>query len=165
MSTIINSSTIGNMIIVTGSFVLLLLLIKKFAWKQLTGIFEAREQKISDDIESAESAREKAEALASKREAELLNAKNEGNQIIEDAKGVGQNKGNQIIADAREEANRLKEKANQDIEQNKAEALASVKNDVADLTILLAEKMISSNLDTQAQRQLIDDYIEKSGEN
>lgn len=164
MSTIINASTIGNMIIVTGSFIILLLLIKTFAWEQITGIFAKREQKIADDIDSAEAARQKAEDLAQKRALELSQAKDEGNQIIEDAKGVSQTKGEQIIASAHEEANRLKEKAHQDIEQSKAEALSSVKSDVANLTILLAEKIIEKQLDKESQSQLIDRYLEKLGE-
>ena len=71
MSTIINESSLGNIIIVTGSFVLLLLLIKVFAWQQITGIFLARSEKISSDIDGAETARQKAEELANKRELEL----------------------------------------------------------------------------------------------
>ena len=67
MSTLINSTSLGNIIIVTGSFLLLLVLIKIFAWEQLTGVFKAREEKISNDIDGAEAAREKAEALAAKR--------------------------------------------------------------------------------------------------
>lgn len=164
MSTIINESSLGNIIIVTGSFVLLLLLIKVFAWQQITGIFSARSEKISSDIDGAEIARQKAEELANKRELELSNAKNEGIQIIEDAKGVGQNKSQQIITSAHEEANRIKDKANQDIEQSKAEALASVKGDVADLSVLLAEKILNKQLDKESQSQLIDTYLDKLGE-
>ena len=61
MSTLINSTSLGNFIIVTGSVLLLILLIKLFAWKQITGIFEAREEKITSDIDGAEKAHQKAE--------------------------------------------------------------------------------------------------------
>lgn len=164
MSMIINESSLGNIIIVTGSFVLLLLLIKVFAWQQITGIFSARSEKISNDMDTAESARQRAEELAKKREVELLAAKDEGNQIIEDAKGVGQNKSDQIISIAHEEAKRIKDKANQEIEQNKAEVLSSIKGDVADLSVLLAEKILSKQLDKESHHQLIDRYLDKLGE-
>lgn len=164
MSILINSTTIGDIIIVSGSVLLLFILIKTFAWKQITGIFEAREQKIANDIDTAEQARHQAEAFATKREEELSNAKTEANQIIDNAKETGLAKGDQIISEAKTEADRLKEKAHQDIAQNKAEALADVKGEVADLTVLLAEKIMVSNLDKEAQSNLIDSYIKKLGD-
>lgn len=164
MSTLINSTSLGNIIIVTGSFLLLLVLIKIFAWEQLTGVFKAREEKISNDIDGAEAAREKAEALAAKRQEELAGARTKATQIIDDAKETGKNQEAKIVAEAREEANRLKAKANQDIEQSKAEALSSVKSDVADLTVLLAEKIMTTNLDKEAQSNLIDSYLDKLGD-
>ena len=164
MSTLINSTSLGNIIIVTGSFLLLLVLIKIFAWEQLTGVFKAREEKISNDIDGAEAAREKAEALAAKCQEELAGARTGATQIIDDAKETGKNQEAKIVAEAREEASRLKAKANQDIEQSKAEALSSVKSDVADLTVLLAEKIMTTNLDKEAQSNLIDSYLDKLGD-
>lgn len=164
MSTLINSTSLGNIIIVTGSFLLLLVLIKLFAWEQLTGVFKAREEKIAGDIDGAETARKQAEALATKRQEELAGARTEATQIIDDAKETGKNQEAKIVAEARDEASRLKAKANQDIEQSKAEALASVKSDVADLTVLLAEKIMAANLDKEAQSNLIDSYLDKLGD-
>ncbi|EHJ51994.1 F0F1 ATP synthase subunit B [Streptococcus macacae] len=164
MSMLINSTSLGNLIITTGSVILLFILIKRFAWKQLTGIFEARDKKIADDIDSAQSARQEAEVLAQKRETELSNAKDEANQIVTDAKATGEAKGRQIVTDAREQADQLKEKANQDIEQDKAEALSSVKEEVADLSVRLAEKIMASKLDKEAQSNLIDSYLDDLGD-
>ena len=56
-------SLIGDFILVAGSFLLLIILIKKFAWENITSTFEQRAKKISDDIDSAESARQKADCL------------------------------------------------------------------------------------------------------
>lgn len=58
MSTLINGTSLGNLLIVTGSFILLLLLVKKFAWSQLAAIFKAREEKIAKDINDAENSRQ-----------------------------------------------------------------------------------------------------------
>ncbi|MGT2930552.1 F0F1 ATP synthase subunit B [Streptococcus dentasini] len=164
MSILINSTTLGNIIITTGSVLLLIFLIRKFAWKQLTSIFEQRQEKIEKDIDDAESARKEAEGLAQKRQAELSAAKDDAAKIIDDAKETGQAQGSKIVADARADAERLKEKANQDIAQNQAEALTNVKGDVADLTILLAEKIMTKNLDHSAQSELIDQYLDQLGD-
>ena len=109
---------IGNFILIAGSFILLIVLVKKFAWSNLTSIFEERAEKSKASI----------------------------------------------LADAKLEAGRLKEKANQEIAQNKAEALQSVKGEVADLTVSLAGKIISQNLDGHAHKELIDQYIDQLGE-
>ncbi len=155
---------IGNFILIAGSFILLLVLIKKFAWSNITGIFEERAEKIASDIDRAEEAREKAEVLAQKREDELAGSRKEAKTIIENAKETAEKSKASILADAKLEAGRLKEKANQEIAQNKAEALQSVKGEVADLTISLAAKIISQNLDGHAHKELIDQYIDQLGE-
>ncbi|AAK75603.1 proton-translocating ATPase, F0 sector, subunit b [Streptococcus pneumoniae] len=155
---------IGNFILITGSFILLLVLIKKFAWSNITGIFEERAEKIASDIDRAEEARQKAEVLAQKREDELAGSRKEAKTIIENAKETAEQSKANILADAKLEAGHLKEKANQEIAQNKVEALQSVKGEVADLTISLAGKIISQNLDSHAHKALIDQYIDQLGE-
>ena len=155
---------IGNFILIAGSFILLLVLIKKFAWSNITSIFEERAEKIASDIDRAEEARQKAEVLAQKREDELAGSRKEAKTIIENAKETAEKSKASILADAKLEAGRLKEKANQEIAQNKAEAVQSVKGEVADLTISLAGKIISQNLDGHAHKELIDQYIDQLGE-
>ncbi|HHG8334688.1 TPA: F0F1 ATP synthase subunit B [Streptococcus pneumoniae] len=155
---------IGNFILITGSFILLLVLIKKFAWSNIKGIFEERAEKIASDIDRAEEARQKAEVLAQKREDELAGSRKEAKTIIENAKETAEQSKANILADAKLEAGHLKEKANQEIAQNKVEALQSVKGEVADLTISLAGKIISQNLDSHAHKALIDQYIDQLGE-
>ena len=152
------SEIIGNFILIAGSFLLLIFLIKKFAWNNINGILEARAKKIIDDIDGAESARQKAEELASKREEELAGSRKEAASIVENAKET------QILSEATQEAVRLKEKAQQEIAHNKEEALNSIKGDVADLTVNLASKLLSQQLDAEGQRQLIDRYLDELGE-
>ena len=158
------STIIGDFILIAGSFLLLIFLVKKYAWGNLTNILDERAEKISSDIDGAEAARKKAEELASKREAELAGSRSEAKTIIENAKETAEKSRADILAEAKLEAGRLKEKANQEIAQNKAEALQSVKGEVADLTISLAGKIISQNLDEQAHKELIDQYIDQLGE-
>ena len=136
------STIIGDFILIAGSFLLLIFLVKKYAWGNISSILDERAEKISSDIDGAEEARKKAEELANQREAELAGSRTE----------------------AKLEAGRLKEKANQEIAQNKAEALQSVKGEVADLTVSLTGKIISQNLDSHAHKELIDQYIDQLGE-
>lgn len=155
---------IGNFILVAGSFLLLIVLIKKFAWGNITSIFEERAKKISDDIDSAESARKNAEVLEQKREEALAGSRAEAATIVETAKETAEKNKAGILADTAEEVSRLKQKANQEIAQSKADALKAIKSDVADLSINLASKILGQSLDKEAQSQLIDNYIDKLGD-
>ncbi|AEF24944.1 F0F1 ATP synthase subunit B [Streptococcus parauberis] len=155
---------IGNFILVTGSILVLYLLLKKFAWGQISGILDERAAKISNDIDKAENARINAENLQVERQKELDGAKSEASQIIVDAKEIGQAQSTKLIEEANDEASRLKEKADIDIERSKAEALSDVKNQMSDLSISLAEKIIGANLDKDAQSKLIDSYLNDLGE-
>ena len=155
---------IGNFILIAGSFILLIVLVKKFAWSNLTSVFEERAEKIAADIDGAEQARQKAETLAQKREDELAGSRSEAKTIIENAKETAEKNKAGILADAAEEAGRLKAKANQEIAQNKAETMSSIKGEVADLTVTLASKILSQELDKEAQSELIDRYIKQLGD-
>ena len=142
------SEIIGNFILIAGSFLLLIFLVKKFAWNNINDILEARAKKITDDIDGAESARQKAEELASKREEELAGSRKEAASIVENAKETAEKNKSQILSEATQEAVRLN----------------SIKGDVADLTVNLASKLLSQQLDAEGQRQLIDRYLDELGE-
>lgn len=155
---------IGDFILIAGSFLLLIFLVKKYAWGNITSILDARAEKITNDIDEAEAARQKAEELARKREEELAGSRKEAASIVENAKEAAEKNKSQILSEATQEAVRLKEKAQQEIAHNKEEALNSIKGDVADLTVNLASKLLSQQLDAEAQRQLIDRYLDELGE-
>lgn len=155
---------IGDFILIAGSFLLLIFLVKKFAWGNITNILDARAEKITNDIDQAEAARKKAEELAAKREEELAGSRQEATTILETAKETAEKNKAHILSEANQEALRLKEKAQLEISQNKEEAMNSIKGDVADLTVNLAGKLLSQQLDSEGHRQLIDRYLNELGD-
>ena len=102
--------------------------------------------------------------MEQKREEALAGSREEAATIVETAKETAEKNKASILADTTEEVSRLKQKANQEIAQSKADALRSIKGDVADLSIDLASKIIGQTLDKEAQSQLIDSYIDKLGD-
>ena len=155
---------IGDFILIAGSFLLLIFLVKKFAWGNITSILDARAEKIINDIDQAEAARKKAEELAAKREEELAGSRQEATTILETAKETAEKNKAHILSEANQEALRLKEKAQLEISQKKEEAMNSIKGDVADLTVNLAGKLLSQQLDSEGHRQLIDRYLNELGD-
>lgn len=155
---------LGNVIIVTGSFILLFILIKVFAWEKVTAIFEKRAQYISEEIDSAEQAKADAEAVLAQRKEELAQVHKEADGILLEAKTTAEAMKERILADADKQAAAMKEKAERDIARHKEEVLASMKAEVSAIALELAQQILMKELDPAEQSQLIDRYIDKLGE-
>ena len=139
---------LGNAIWYLICFAILMLLIKHFAWGPVSDMMEKRRQKVIDDLDSAASERKKAETLANEREAALKNSRQEATQILSDAKSNAQNTSKEIVANA-----------NEDAAQAKADALNSARDQVADISVAIAEKVIAKNLSAKDQKDLVDQFI------
>lgn len=156
--------TIGDAIYQLVMFLILLALLRKFAFGPLMGIMKKREEHIANEIETAEKNRKEAEKILEEQRASLAEARQEAQQLIENAKKLGEQQGNDIVAEARAEANRLKENALKEIEQEKEKAISALREQVASLSVLIASKVIEKELDEEQQQKLINDYIQEAGE-
>lgn len=160
-----NQLNSGDMAFILISFAILLVLVKIFAWGPVTKIMQDRADKIAADIDSAEDARKEAEDLAAKRQEQLKASRQEATTIVTDAKTQGNQQRQAIIDKAQGDAGALKESAQNEIEQARRDALASVQNQVADLSVEIATKIIQKELKLADQKALIDSYIEGLGKN
>ena len=140
-------------------FALLLVAVKHYAWGPVKDMMEKRRQKVIDDLDQAASDRKKAETLANEREAALKNSRQEATQILSDAKDNAQKTGKQIVSEANDEASQIREKAKADAVQAKAGALQEARDQVADLSVTIAEKVIAKNLSAADQKELVDQFI------
>ncbi|MDD6421386.1 MAG: F0F1 ATP synthase subunit B [Lactobacillus delbrueckii] len=140
-------------------FSILLLVVKHYAWGPVKDMMEKRRQKVIDDLDQAASDRKKAETLANEREAALKNSRQEATQILSDAKSNAQKTGKQIVSEANDEASAIREKAKADAAQAKTDALNEARDEVADLSVTIAEKVIAKNLSAADQKDLVDQFI------
>ncbi|MBT8886594.1 ATP synthase F0 subunit B [Lactobacillus delbrueckii subsp. bulgaricus] len=140
-------------------FSILLLAVKHYAWGPVKDMMEKRRQKVIDDLDQAASDRKKAETLANEREAALKNSRQEATQILSDAKSNAQKTGKQIVSEAMAEASAIREKAKADAAQAETEALNEAREEVADLSVTIAEKVIAKNLSAADQKDLVDQFI------
>lgn len=157
------NTTLGNLIVVTLSFVILMALLKKFAWVAVQDILKKREDKIANDLDSAEQSRIKAAELEKERETQLASSRSDAADIIKNAKESGELSRQNIIKDTKEEVTRLKDRAQAEIKDERENALTSVKDDVATLSLQIAEKILSKELSQDAHQDLINDYMNKLG--
>lgn len=140
-------------------FSILLLAVKHYAWGPVKDMMEKRRQQVIDDLDQAASDRKKAETLANEREAALKNSRQEATQILSDAKSNAQKTGKQIVSEANDEASAIREKAKADAAQAKTDALNEARDEVADLSVTIAEKVIAKNLSAADQKELVDQFI------
>ncbi len=159
-----SSTILGNFILVTASFAILIILIRVFAWDKITGIFEERANKIANDIDAAEEKLTAAANLVQQREDELVQGRIESQKIIQDAVERAKLEKKRILEQADVEIQGLKQKAQLEIEAEKREAQENLRVQVAELAVDLASKIILEDLDQQAHSNLIDRYLDKLGD-
>lgn len=159
----VGNPMLGNIIVVSGSFLLLMFLLKHFAWGPISDILKKREDKIANDLDSAEKSRINSAKMEQEREQQLLASRSDAADIIKNAKESGELSRQNILKETQEEVARLKSKAQTDIMLERDTALNSVKDDVADLSLQIAAKILNKELSPEMHESLINQYIEGLG--
>lgn len=142
------------------SFVILFFVLKKFAWKPIVGTVNDREQSIKDALASAENAKKEMENLTADNERILKEARAEREIMIKEARDLK----TKMISDAKEEAkvaaDKMISQAQEAIKNEKKSAIADLKNQVASLSIKIAEKVVENELsDKEKQLKLVEDML------
>nr|WP_255437445.1 F0F1 ATP synthase subunit B [Thalassobacillus sp. CUG 92003] len=145
-------------------FLVLLALLRKFAWGPLMKMMQEREEYISNEIDTAEKSREEAQQLQHEAAEELKKTRQEAQSLIEDAKKSATQQERDILETARTEAERIKESAREEIEQEKEKAVQALQDQVASLSVMIASKVIEKELSEEDQEALINEYIKEAGE-
>ncbi len=151
--------------IIWGSlaFVVLLGAVWKFGVPAVKNMEKAREDRIRGDLESAETAKLEAEAEKAQYLAQIADAKNEAGRLIEEARQAAEGVRADLIARAETEANDIRTRAQADIANQRNQAMAQLRTDVASLSIDLAGRIVERNLDSDTNRQLVDSFIDQVG--
>jgi F-type H+-transporting ATPase subunit b len=143
------------------TFILLLLILKKFAWKPILKTLEDRENKIKTALYQAEQDQKDAAKLLEEQKALLERAKKDTIQIINDSKKSADASRKELIEHARTEAERLLERAKQEIDLSKDAAIQEVKQYATDIAILAAQKVVGDTLSKDQHLKLVDKYIKE----
>lgn len=144
----------------TFVFLLLVLLLAKFAWKPILGSLKEREESIQQALDSAEKAKLEMAALKSDNEKLLREAREERDKILRDAREAANRLHDQAQTDAKKNADKIIEDAKSIIQTEKNAALRDVKAQVAMFSLEIAERLIKNNLkEDKAQRELAETFI------
>ena len=143
------------------TFLILLVVLGKFAWSPILQMLETRERTIADAIESAKKERAAAEAASAEMNAALEKARAESAELIRrNQQEVAAAKA-ELMAQAKKESEELLQAARKTINEEKRQALAELRSQTVDLAIEAASRLVQMNLDENKQKQLVEEYLSK----
>jgi F-type H+-transporting ATPase subunit b len=152
---------VGELIAAAIFFFTLFLIVAKVVLPKLNATLAAREQALAGQLTQAETTRGEADQVLAEYRAKLADAQAESNRIIEE----GRRSAEAIVAEARTraeaEAQALVTRAQADIQAERDRALGTLRSELAGLSIDLASRVVGRSLDSDAQRQLVDSYIDQ----
>ena len=147
----------------TVSFVVLFVLMAKLAFPAVRKTMEARSERIRESLDTAEKAKQDAESVLTEYQAQLADAKNESNRIIEEARQTAETLRRDLMAKAESEAAEVRRRATEEIQVAKERAMAELRSQMTALTLELTERVVKANIDRDRNTALVDDYIATIG--
>ena len=154
----------GLMLWTVISFFILLVLLRRFAYKPLVGMMSKREAAIRESIEEAKRTREAAEELQEKYRKLIAEARDESKKIISEGKALGEQARKEMITKASEESNQIVKRAQEQIALEKERAISELRERIADLSIAAASKVIDRSLSKEDHMELLEEYISSIGD-
>lgn len=160
MEKLIDDFSFGLFFIMTAAFLILLFILKKYAFGPIMNAIDSREDGIRQALESAEKARQDMANLKSDNEKLMREARAERDEMLKEAREIKE----KIIADASAEADKKADemigKAKEAIQAEKQAAMSDIKAQMAELSIGIAEKVVQKELDAKdKQMQLVDSLL------
>ena len=142
------------------TFLLLLFILKKAAWKPLLSALQKREDTIASSLQKAEQAKVDAEKLLKEHSERLAQAEAEAQRIINEGRQLAEKIKENITSEAKAISDKIIKESKEEIEKSRQAAIESLKKDISQIAILAASKIISENLDEKVDKKLVDKMIE-----
>jgi F-type H+-transporting ATPase subunit b len=148
-----------QVIVAALNFVVFLVLMWTFAFKPITAMLNGRRERIEQGLKDAEQAKQDRERAEQDRLATLSEARREANDILARAQKVAQETRDADIATTRDELERLRARATDEIAAEKQRALSELRAEVADLALAAAGKVVGETMTGERQRRLVEEFL------
>ncbi|EMN48388.1 ATP synthase F0, B subunit [Leptospira interrogans str. L1207] len=145
------------------TFLVVVLVLKKFAWDVILRALDERAETVQNDIKKASELRLEAEALLKDYEARLNSAKDEANAIVAEAKSDALKLKNKLLEETNGEVKAQKDQAVKEIELAKAKALGQLQAQIVEMTITVAAKVLEKQLKSEDYKAFIETELDKLG--
>lgn len=147
------------------TFALLVVVLGKFAWKPLLQALQTREQEIADALQKAEDAKKDAERMMQENRLMMEKAGAETSRLIAEGRAMAEQVKSDIVAKANDSAKKMLEQAKDEIARERDAAVQQLRNEVADLAVTAAEKILDESLDGAKQKKMIDKVLQQLPKN
>ncbi len=151
-------------IVLALSMLLLFTLLSYLLFNPVRDLLAKRQQRIVDDQEAAKKEKEEAISYKEEYDKKLREVDKEAQEILSETRKKAMKTEAKIIADAKEEAARIIERANAQIELEKKHALDDMKQEMITIASLMAQKVVAASIDTNVQESLIEETLKEMGE-
>ena len=139
-------------------------LIKRFLFKPINNMLQNRKELADAEIQEAVKAKEEALAMKNEYEQSISEAREKAGEIVASAQKTASLQSEEILRDAARQANAMKAKAESDIAQEKRKAVNEIKNEIGDLAVEIAGKVIEREINEEDHTKLIDEFIANVGD-
>ncbi|HXT18507.1 MAG TPA: F0F1 ATP synthase subunit B [Gemmatimonadaceae bacterium] len=144
-------------------FGLLYFILKKFAFGPITAAVDAREKALEELIEGAKRDREAAAQLVREHQAAIEAARNDAQRLIGEGRATAEKMRSDLLEQTRKEQQDMLERARREIETEKDRAIAQLRREAVELALAGASKVIEQNLQSDANRKLVEGYLASIG--
>lgn len=144
------------------NFLILVGVLGKFLYKPFLNLMETRKQSIQDALDNAELTNRRADEKMQNYNKRIAKVEKEGRDIIREAKIKADAQARDIIEDANQKAAEIMEKAEQSIEREKEKAMEEMRQEIAALAILVAEKIVEHEIQKVGQEAIVDEVIRQA---
>ncbi len=149
----------GLMLITLAIFVVLLLILSRFAFPAILGAVEERERKLEEAIEGAKADRAEAARLLEEHRLQMEQARAEAQRMIGEGRAAGEKLRGEMLEQTRQQQEDLLERARRELVIERDRAIAALRREAVELAIAGASKVIEKNLDDQANRRLVESFL------
>ncbi len=149
----------GLMIWTLLAFVVAMLVLRKYAWPQITRILDQRQTQIEESIDAAERTRQEADELLAEYRQRLTEARAQADEIVAKAERAGEVAEREALDAAKEKREDLLEQTKRDIQAETQRAIQEIRREVADLTVQATEKVTKKTLSPDDQKRLVEEAL------
>lgn len=144
-------------------FIMLFFALKRFAWPAILEAVEKREQKIAAQLAEAERAAGEAAASLEEHRKLLQGAKQEAQELVQQARSVAEKEREGLMAKARAEHDEMLERAKREIAAERDRAVAELRKEAVDLSLAAASRLVQERLTSEADRKIVTEYLSSLG--
>ncbi len=146
------------------NLLILLLLVRKFLWKRVTAVLEARQKEIDGIYDAAGKDRREAAQLKEDYTERMSSAREEADRLVKNAVDTANSRSDTIVNEAKAEVAHLKQKAERDIEQEKRKAYSELLGEISGMAADIAGRMVEREINAEDHRELVEEFIKSAGE-